>query len=232
MGMLHSRTLQDLGFRVTTVDPQPGVADYRTIMSALDASGPFDVAAVAAPIDQLADCAYDCAGMRMLVEKPFADDVGLAREVAHYLAQIDAPVCVGFTERFNPVVRQLHEDLDRLPQVLAAKFVRWSDRPSPNPALDLLTHDVDLAWFLGINDAGYDTRCEASHKARLISLIFGGANGNITMSERMYNLMNHESHPLVAMWHAFLSGQDHPKPEDAVRALERATALWPSARTA
>jgi predicted dehydrogenase len=215
MGGFHRKVLLDLGYDVDTVDPQRGLrADYRTLV---DAGKLYDVAAISCPPEFLAEAAMQLAGVPMLVEKPFALGYEEATELAAALE--GAPVCVGFVERFNPHIRALRRWISGL-DVTTARFVRLSDRPTWNIDLDLRIHDFDLAYYLGVEDvAGFDTRAESEAKVRRIEIIHRDANG--LPRDLIADFIDHAQSPLHALWHAFLSGRDYPKPDDALRALGR-----------
>jgi predicted dehydrogenase len=214
MGSLHAKVLRDLGHEVVTVDPN-APADFETLDQAAMEFWPFDIAAIAAPIGELMGATLALAGThRLLVEKPFAPDVHQARTLAAVLNGAGGRVCVGFVERFNPVVRRLYRDIDDLGAPVGAKFTRWSDRPSPDTDTDLRLHDVDLAYHLGLFDGvEYDTRADAGEKRRRIEVFYD------TGQRLEVDLMAHDQSPLHAMWHTFLSGRGaYPKPVDAIRA--------------
>lgn len=214
MGRIHARVLRDLGYAVRTVDPDPETwPNYATIAEArLD--GTYDVAAIACPIEHLVDCAYQLAGTPMVVEKPFAPDERTAKMLAAYLKQAGAPVCVNFTERFNPQIRALKA----MPIFIQeARFVRHSDRPSQDPDLDLLIHDVDLAAYLRMHTTTilptFEVRTEQLEKLRRVELKH--LDGELTV-----DLMDHTHSPLHALWHAFLVDKAYPTPQDAIFAHE------------
>ena len=219
MGSFHRKVLLDLGYDVTTVDPNRALrADHSTVAAA----GRFyDVAAIACPAENLGEAAIELAGIPMLVEKPFALGPAEGHKLAARLE--GTPVCVGFVERFNPHIRALKSWIAGL-DVTQARFVRWSDRPTWDIDLDLRLHDIDLAYHLGVEAvAEFDTRAESEAKVRRIEIIHRDAHGqprNLTA-----DFIDHIQSPLHALWHAFLSGHDHPGPEDALRALTIAKRL-------
>lgn len=222
MGSFHRKILLDLGYHVTTVDPDPAAgADHPTITDAtLPRHAKYDTAAIACPAQHLVESAFQLAGTRMLIEKPFALDYQTAAMLTTYLNAAGAPVCVGFVERFNPQIRALKTKLVDLPRVTHARFTRWSDRPSWDARLDLLTHDIDLAhhldlgYVLPFSAVQFDTRADQPHKVRRIEL--DHADGQQTTAD----LMDHNHSPLHALWHSFLTGQPVPGPDDATHALQ------------
>ncbi len=210
MGTFHRKVLRDLGLDVTTVDPDLAAgADYTSAPS-----GDFDAVCVAVPIADLA-VAVEFAGRttHLLIEKPMAPTVGVARQMACWMAGERAMVAVGYVERFNPRVRRLRDLLADSPQPSWVHFTRWNDRPSPDVALDLGTHDRDLARFLGLTcPVRFDEQANAERRCREITVC---ANHVLHV-----DLMAHDTSPLHAQWHAFLSGQrGYATPADAVEAL-------------
>ncbi len=209
MGGFHRRILSDLGYDVTTVDPDPDRGADHTIPP----PGHFDIVCIAVPITDLAEQAAQFAGRArfLLIEKPMAATLAEARELAGLLAGQD--VAVGYVERFNPRVRRLRALLADSPQPVWAHFTRWNDRSSPNVTLDLGTHDRDLARFLGLTcPVRFDVQANATRPAREIMIC---ANHVLHV-----DLTAHDTSPLHAQWHAFLSGQPgYATPADAVAVL-------------
>lgn len=179
------------------------------------------------PIAHLAERAAEWGGWgfdgHLLIEKPGAACVVDAIELEALLA--GQRVAVGYVERFNPRVRRLRELLADSPPATAAKFTRWNDRASFGVALDLASHDVDLARFLELAcPVTYDERSSASMRRRTIEVTVD--NGR----SLAVDLTAHDTSPLHAQWHAFLS--DHPghaTPVDAIAVLEALTSAAPAA---
>jgi predicted dehydrogenase len=229
MGSFHRDVLtKHLGYTVTTVDPDPSRgADYATIAEAC-LPRDYDVAVVAAPAERLVECAFELAGTPLLVEKPFATNVRDATMLAAYLDSRKAPVAVDFTERFNPRLVELREHLQGR-EIVAARFTRWSVKPSWNVGLDLLVHDIDLAYHLGLVQRlegfpgiTYDTRADAPRNVRRIEV--DTADGQMFWA----NLLDHGKSPLTILWHNFLINHPYtPRPAHAVRAL-KALAMLPA----
>lgn len=222
MGGFHAKVLRDFGYEVTTVDPDPRRRpDFVHFWS--DLRGAWDVAAVACPLDGLAENATRLAGTRrLLVEKPFASSHHIGQRVANQLKVGGGSTCVGFVERFNPAVRRLREQIAGR-EVLSARFVRWTDKPCaswrlgdafpPVVDLDLKIHDVDLAAHLGVLDvATFDTIADVGIQCRRIEV-------QTTTGLVAADLMAHDTSPLHALWHTFLMGGDVPTPADAIAAL-------------
>lgn len=214
MGRLHAKVLRDLGYTVTTVDPDPATgADHPTIAQASLEKHLLDVAAIATPAELLVESAFQLGGTPMLVEKPFATSHREGLMLAAYLKNAGAPVCVGLIERFNPKVRVLKRGSFK-----SAHFTRWNDRPSPDVTLDLLTHDIDLMHHLGLDlsRTTFDVKAAQPERVRRIDLV------TFDDEQITVDLMDHDQSPLHALWHAFLSGKPVPTPRDALRAAELA----------
>ncbi len=214
MGTFHARVLRDLGLDVTTVDPDPAVgADCTTV----PAHRNFDAVCIATPIDHLVTEAERWAGHHgwLLIEKPAAPSLLEAKRLAAILH--GQRVCVGYVERFNPRVRRLRELLADSPPPRTARFTRWNDRPSFDVALDLGSHDIDLARFLGLTcPVAFDQRAAAPVRRRAIEVRVD--NGRALTVD----LMAHDTSPLHAQWHAFLANRPtygYATLEDAVAVL-------------
>ncbi len=198
MGTFHRRALRDLGLDVTTVDPDPAAgADYLSVPGCN-----YDAVCIATPIAYLAENAARWAGHEgwMLIEKPAAPTLAEALTLAEKLR--GQRVAVGYVERFNPRVRRLRELLaDSSPRM--SRFTRWNDRPSPDVRLDLESHDIDLARFLGLDQGAvtYDARADMPTRRRKIT-VYAGRAGNLCV-----DLMAHDTSPLHAQWHAFLANR-------------------------
>jgi len=148
MGCHHARTLRGLGVEVATVDPVAD-ADYRSLEEAPAA----DFACIATPPADLATTAIDAmyCGMNVLIEKPMACDREQARQILAAEGETDLIVRVGYTERWNPAVHMLRESLPMIGEVRHVTVQRLglpSRCPHTSPALDLLTHDLDVLRFL------------------------------------------------------------------------------------
>lgn len=214
MGSLHRKVLRDFGFAVESVDPVVP-ATYRTLEQA--GTG-FDVVVIAVPIPQLFGTALSVVPFHAwtLIEKPMSRSIVEARRLAESLQRASCLVRVGYIERFNPKVLELRGWLEGK-DVQTASFVRHNDRPSDDRRIDLLTHDVDLANYLGIplERCTFDVQPSNSERLRVI-----------TVNGKAFNLMAHDTSPLHGLWHAFLTDSpDVATPWDAVEALETAYTL-------
>lgn len=211
MGRFHRRALRDLGLDVTTVDRDPAAgADHL----AIPARTHFDVVCIAVPIEQLADEAAGWAGHDgwLLIEKPGAPTLEQARSLAELLD--GQRVAIGYVERFNPQIRQLTAELADAPPPVFAHFRRWNQRQAAGD-LDLVSHDLDLTRFLGLT---CPVRYEAAggQPVQLRDVNVRCERGPTLRAD----LTAHDTSPLHAQWHAFLSGRPGlATPADAVVVL-------------
>lgn len=222
MGRFHARVLADLGCDVTTLDPDPlAGADHSHARQVGRYS--FDAVAIATPIEHLAPTAALWAhrARHLLIEKPMAASAEEARELMVLLSFTDGvEAAVGYVERFNPQFRSLRERISGH-RVVCAAFTRYNPRPTADVALDLQSHDVDLARTLGLNPEDHtrvalNTRAGAAELRREITVATDVAG----MTERA-DLTQHETSPLHAQWHALLSGSGgYATPADALAVLE------------
>ena len=233
MGTFHAAVLADLGHDVTTVDPDPGKgADYATVGQAARARV-YDVACVAVPIPMLGRTAASVAMAiqpeYLLVEKPFPCSTEEAATWLPVLLGRDMRVGVGYVERFNPSVLALKGPLAHAGGAVSATFTRHNDRPSHDVDVDLRSHDIDLARYLGvpIEACTFDTRAPMDRKQRTLTV------QSMAGVEYTADLMAHGGNPLRDMWEAFLEGSpDVATVEDAmhvVRTLEHSTRMQEAA---
>ena len=106
MGQRHVRVLGELGLAAITVDPVAEGATYRDLEQVTEEVG---MACVAVPIPDLADVAIrvieQIRPRVLLIEKPGAPNSAELIRVNDAAAEHDVRVIVGYTERYNPVVR-------------------------------------------------------------------------------------------------------------------------------
>lgn len=166
MGRNHLRVLQqsplfDLRAVVdprTSAVPDTGKVPVLAKMSEL-AQIDFDSALVATPTATHHDIVMELIrmGKHVLVEKPIANTEQLGRDLVKAAADRGVKLAVGHVERFNPVVRKLHEVIEAgwLGSVIHYSFTRVGGYPKNilagnNVLLDLAVHDIDvLRSFVG-----------------------------------------------------------------------------------
>ncbi len=112
-----------------------------------------DVVSVAAPTSAHHEIVSECidAGVHVLVEKPIADTVANARDMANRAREAGIVLQVGHIERFNPAVETLESVIDDL-DVIAIEAERLGppiDRAGVDGVVfDLMIHDVDVVRSL------------------------------------------------------------------------------------
>lgn len=108
-----------------------------------------DAVSCAVPTSQHYPIARDCleAGVDVLVEKPFVNDLEQGRELAELAHARDAVLQVGHVERFNPAVDTLMDVASSLDviAVTANRLGPPTDREiDDNVVIDLMIHDIDI----------------------------------------------------------------------------------------
>lgn len=226
MGTFHARVLADLGYEVTTVDPEPAKgADHRALAGKVNGvpAQRFDVACIAVPIPHLLRTAAEVATRfpveHLLIEKPMAPSAKEWLKFGPCLHGHVQNVAVGYVERFNPVVRRLIRE-NRGRTLECIEFTRLNDRPSPDARLDLWSHDLDLAMWLrerGVRFEGarFEANGDAPRRTRVVRASY--TDGSVAE----YDLTAHTGNPLRRQWEAFLEGDGTlATPADAIRVLD------------
>jgi predicted dehydrogenase len=112
-----------------------------------------DMVSVAVPTRFHASIARDCidAGVDLLVEKPFVDDLEVGRELVRRAKEAGVTLQVGHIERFNPAITALSDivaDLD----IIAIEAHRLGPPINrdlgDSVVMDLMIHDVDIILSL------------------------------------------------------------------------------------
>ncbi len=121
-----------------------GVKKFNSIDELVDEC---DIISIAAPTDKHHEIAIPCIkkGKHLLIEKPVADTIEKAEEIKYYSQKYGVKVMVGFTERFNPAIRQL---TNYISNPIFIECRRMGPLPSRKPStgvlLDLMIHDIDI----------------------------------------------------------------------------------------
>jgi len=154
MGRHHARTLRRLGVAVQTLDPstRSGADHHQLTEELIDFA---DIVCVATPPAELAEVGalWLERGKSVLVEKPMAVDQEQAQRLLQAELDSEGKLLVGYTERWNPAVHLLKEALPLIGEVrhVATQRLGLPPRcPRTGPALDLLTHDLDVLRFLNL----------------------------------------------------------------------------------
>lgn len=121
-----------------------GVKKFNSIYELIDEC---DIISIAAPTDKHYEIAIPCIkkGKHLLIEKPVADTIEKAEEIKYYSQKYGVKVMVGFTERFNPAIKQL---TNYISNPIFIECRRMGPLPSRKPStgvlLDLMIHDIDI----------------------------------------------------------------------------------------
>lgn len=112
-----------------------------------------DAVSIAVPTTQHAALVTRCmdAGVDVLVEKPFVDDLEEGRALAERASREDVVVQVGHIERFNPAVEtvlELANDLDIVATSARRLGPPISRAINDGVILDLMIHDIDVIMAL------------------------------------------------------------------------------------
>lgn len=130
----------------------PVYNNYLEMLSSVD----VDAISVCVPTSFHYEVAMKCmkSGKHVLVEKPIADRLDLARELIDFSCAAGTIFMVGHIERFNPAVQRLKKILDsgELGEVISVMARRVGVFPPQirdvNIAVDLAIHDIDIVNYL------------------------------------------------------------------------------------
>jgi len=159
MGKNHYRILRELQDRTTIVGlcdavtlegySEPCFTDLETM---LDNTKP-DAVVIATPTSLHKEVALQCIdrGIDIFIEKPAAASVADARVIAEAAAAKGVKSCVGYVERFNPVVQALQKELEdrEIYTISISRVGPFPPRIADVGVLtDLSVHDIDLMRFI------------------------------------------------------------------------------------
>lgn len=152
MGRNHKRVLEAMGHETQTLDPSlPAAADHSQLTPEL--VDWTDVVCIATPIEDLARSAilWMERGKDVLIEKPGAGDLVGLMQLSAQMRVSGVFATVGYTERHNPGVASLQENLHRAGTIrhISARRLGYAKDRAGDPALDLMTHDLDVLSYLG-----------------------------------------------------------------------------------
>ncbi len=119
----------------------------RKYSSMQDLINDCDIISIAAPTDKHYEIAIECIkkGKHLLIEKPITDNIDRAYEIKHYSEKYGTKIMVGFTERFNPAIKQLSNYLNNPTFIESRRMGPLPNRkPSTGVILDLMIHDIDI----------------------------------------------------------------------------------------
>ena len=161
MGQNHARVYRELpeAELVGVADAEPARA--ATVANEFDTEvfelgemlDVADVVSIAVPTQYHYTIARQCieAGVDVLVEKPFVDELDHGRELIEMAGERDVTLQVGHIERFNPAVLTLMDLVSEL-DIIAVQADRLgppADREIEDTAvMDLMIHDIDILLAL------------------------------------------------------------------------------------
>ena len=158
MGRNHYRVIKSLtGFELVALCDVVKNGDYPepfyTNLDEMLANETFDAAIIVVPTFLHREVALKClaAGKDLFIEKPVASNCEEATDILNKAKEMNAKVCVGYIERFNPVVEALKEELQDK-EIYSIGITRVGPFP-PRIAdvgilTDLAVHDIDLIRYI------------------------------------------------------------------------------------
>lgn len=158
MGQNHYRVLKSLsGFEITALCDIKQTREYEepffTDLDEMLEVADFDAAVIVVPTFLHKEVAIKCLnkGKHLFIEKPVASNVKEAKDIAEVAKKMNARVCVGYIERFNPVVEQLKTELEDK-EIYSIGITRVGPFPPRIADVGILTdlsvHDIDLIRFI------------------------------------------------------------------------------------
>ncbi len=158
MGQNHYRVLKALtGFEITALCDIQQTKDYDepfyTDLDEMLENAQFDAAIIVVPTFLHKEVAIKCLnkGKHLFIEKPVASTVEEAKDILEVARKNDARVCVGYIERFNPVVEQLKNEIASS-EIYSIGITRVGPFPPRIADVGILTdlsvHDIDLIRYI------------------------------------------------------------------------------------
>lgn len=158
MGQNHYRVLKSLtGFEITALCDIQQTREYDepffTDLDEMLEIAEFDAAVIVVPTFLHKDVAIKCLkkGKDLFIEKPVASTVEEAKDILAVANEMNAKVCVGYIERFNPVVEQLKTELADT-EIYSIGITRVGPFPPRIADVGILTdlsvHDIDLIRYI------------------------------------------------------------------------------------
>ncbi len=134
--------------RARAIAARHGVA---ALTSHRDLPPDLDAVSVAVPTSAHAPVVEACLlrGLAVLVEKPMATTLAEAASMVRAAARANRPLCVGHTERFNPIVRAARERVHDPRFIETHRLGVFTARSTDvDVVLDLMIHDLDVILSL------------------------------------------------------------------------------------
>jgi predicted dehydrogenase len=159
MGTNHARVLRMIPDAevsvVVDVDPLKGSvlatasgAEFVTSTDSIADRADAAIVAVPTRLHEEIGVALLDAGLHVLIEKPLAPTVEGCEHLLAMAHQRQRCLMVGHVERFNPVILELDNVLDKVVHLDIARIGPRSPRVTDDVVLDLMIHDLDLALAL------------------------------------------------------------------------------------
>ncbi|MDD2384915.1 MAG: Gfo/Idh/MocA family oxidoreductase [Sulfurospirillaceae bacterium] len=158
MGQNHYRVLKSLHeFQITALCDIQQTKEYDepfyTNLDEMLEKADFDAAVIVVPTFLHKDVALKCLakGKDLFIEKPVASNLEEATEILTAARAIKAKVCIGYIERFNPVVEALKNELTGK-EIYSIGITRVGPFPPRIADVGILTdlsvHDIDLIRYI------------------------------------------------------------------------------------
>jgi UDP-N-acetylglucosamine 3-dehydrogenase len=158
MGQNHYRVIKSLtglelvalcDIQKTKEYEEPFFTDIDTMLEEVQ----FDAAVIVVPTFLHKEVAIKCLkkGKDLFIEKPVASSVNEANDILKVAQECNAKVCVGYIERFNPVIEELKKELSEK-EIYSIGITRVGPFPPRIADVGILTdlsvHDIDLIRYI------------------------------------------------------------------------------------
>jgi len=158
MGQNHYRVLKSIPeFQITALCDIEQTRDYDepfyTNIDTMLEEADFEAVVIVVPTFLHKEVSIKCLhkGKDLFIEKPVASNVEEANEILKVAKKYNAKVCVGYIERFNPVVEQLKNEIAGT-EIYSIGITRVGPFPPRIADVGILTdlsvHDIDLIRYI------------------------------------------------------------------------------------
>lgn len=146
------------------------------------------------------------AGLHTFVEKPFTSTLDEANNLISRAEAAGVRLMVGHVERFNPVVTELAEHVDRPVHIESERIGPFTSRIKDSVVLDLMIHDLDITAMLAgspvveVSGVGRSVRTDGLDLASVHLVFANGVTARLTASRlgqqkiRQIRVTNEESY--------------------------------------